>query len=671
MSSLKATDDLGPGSSHHKSMLRCSLHDSTFASNIPERASSEGLPNNPKTPSINSRSTSAALHQAPRATGTHSTFFQPPDYGMDDTNSQKGKNKSTEKMTRQSFDTDIHQLSTKTVPTAVNSHKSHLSDEMNTGQPQRAQKRPKFSSLHESSEPPPRQARRRRQNLQSSRLPGPSSSSKTMIPSSGDGNSWSSFVDLRGLSLPSSSYTRHHLPMDDPETYDDEIKEFGPLLTKFYTDKLQADFVRHHLPNIISSPNQVPPTSTSPSTHPQPKLMSPFDPVLSSQWIKARQQVQDCAQLTDDVVEALLRLVARESQTPQAKIIDPLWFQIDGQHSHRQLPDSCLSILSKHPVAYVPLYDRVRRGHWTLAVVRQETPGLSMSRDLRVWSAFERLLGKEDAQEHEFRFHPGGGPQQTDLVSCGVFVVAALDSLLNNRDVYKLQTREDAKQTLLTLISGATEAQSNTRAYNHAKSPPAPNPSHDNALSEGLNRSNATFSSTGGGESPSLRSKTEETEALITNMSSWISNNPQPELGERAQELWGSAESLLARSEAFKRRAQLFKPVASVLNLSHNLVTLTDSTKPGEPGSIWSSETERQMWQNHAQSIQTLIRTRSVLFDPATIGENTLEAFRSDLHALAMKGEQLEKQHKQAQAVRSLKDSLLLVKKVFGTDGEL
>lgn len=84
---------------------------------------------------------------------------------------------------------------------------------------------------------------------------------------------------------------------------------------------------------------------------------------------KARRQLEDpTGRLTDDVMAMLAKFVIQTSPKPKARILDPLWIQVD-----EFLPaDRLTKARPIQPVIYVPLHHQAGGGHWTMAVIRRD-----------------------------------------------------------------------------------------------------------------------------------------------------------------------------------------------------------------------------------------------------------------------------------------------------------
>ncbi|KAJ3454229.1 hypothetical protein MRS44_018123 [Fusarium solani] len=133
-------------------------------------------------------------------------------------------------------------------------------------------------------------------------------------------------------------------------------------------------------------------------------------------WAKVVQQLQDQrAQLTDDVLAALVALVISVGGTPTAKILDTLWIQ-----------------------ALIVHYDSL----WDSA------------RETRVEALLQRLF-HQALPASQFRFSSGSCPQQSDSVNCGVFVLAMLSCLLNNEAVPRSINVVDVRRRLVSLVPKA------------------------------------------------------------------------------------------------------------------------------------------------------------------------------------------------------------------------
>ncbi|KAF5676730.1 hypothetical protein FDENT_9428 [Fusarium denticulatum] len=72
---------------------------------------------------------------------------------------------------------------------------------------------------------------------------------------------------------------------------------------------------------------------------------------------RAQQQLQDpTAQLTDDVLDLLLRYITLTSRTPDAKVLDPLYIQVDKSQESCRTPVCYTRIFESSETIFTPLH---------------------------------------------------------------------------------------------------------------------------------------------------------------------------------------------------------------------------------------------------------------------------------------------------------------------------
>ncbi|KAF5532230.1 Sentrin sumo-specific [Fusarium mexicanum] len=168
---------------------------------------------------------------------------------------------------------------------------------------------------------------------------------------------------------------------------------------------------------------------------------------------RARQQLQDpTAQLTDDVLNLLLQHITRTSRNPGAKVLDPLYVQVDSPESH-QPPAGFSRVCESKKVIYIPLHHKSQGEHWSLAVLRPEQACIehydslhSGQRETQIQGCFESIL------DRSVRLSRMACPQQQDSINCGVFVVCFLGFLLNKLRFPTSLDPSPTRQKLLNIV---------------------------------------------------------------------------------------------------------------------------------------------------------------------------------------------------------------------------
>ncbi|KAF5699202.1 Sentrin sumo-specific [Fusarium mundagurra] len=311
---------------------------------------------------------------------------------------------------------------------------------------------------------------------------------------------------------------------------------------------------------------------------------TPVDEQVPSQTTsqRAQQQLQDpSAQLTDDVLNLLLQYITRTSRTPGAKVLDPLYIQVDNQESH-QPPAGFARVSESNEVIYIPLHHKRQGGHWSLAVLRPKQACIehydslhSRQRESRIQICFESML-----DVGSLRLSRMACPQQQDSVNCGVFVVCFLGFLLNK---LRFPTSLDPSVTRQKLLDMVLD------------------PQHESGT---LTPRNVTFrkgqhqlaASTAQKPMVDLGVQVPETAPMpsghptATKHSSPQTVRSIPQVRERIAQLENDINALSARLDPLIQRDAVFNTVPRALAQMEE--ALNKAQRFGAPGSFWRSEEE-------------------------------------------------------------------------------
>ncbi|KAF4490353.1 Sentrin sumo-specific [Fusarium agapanthi] len=206
-------------------------------------------------------------------------------------------------------------------------------------------------------------------------------------------------------------------------------------------------------PHPRLSPSPIRRSQSYPSSILDDDDLAPFDEDTSQTTSqRAQEQLQDpTAQLTDDVLNLLLQHITRTSRNPGAKVLDPLYIQVDSPESHQ--PAGFTRVCESNEVIYIPLHHKNQGEHWSLAVLHPEQAHIehydslhSRQRETRIQGCFESILNCS------VRLSRMACPQQQDSINCGVFVVCFLGFLLNKLRFPTSLDPSPTRQKLLNIV---------------------------------------------------------------------------------------------------------------------------------------------------------------------------------------------------------------------------
>ncbi|KAJ4016135.1 hypothetical protein NW761_009036 [Fusarium oxysporum] len=333
-------------------------------------------------------------------------------------------------------------------------------------------------------------------------------------------------------------------------TYMPRITENVSISTTAPLTTITKLAVKHQiaLPDPIHC-NQSYPSSILDDDAPAP---SPVDEEETSQTTsqRAQQQLQDpTAQLTDDVLILLLQYITRTSRNPGAKVLDPLYVQVDNPESH-QPPVGFTRVCESNEVIYIPLHHKSQGGHWSLAVLRPEQACI----------------------EHYDSLH-----RQQDSINCGVFVVCFLGFLLNKlrfpTSLHPLPTR----QKLLNIVLDAEdEPSTSTRNVTLRRGQHQPAASTAQKPVEDLGIQGPKTASMPSGQRTATKRPPLQTVRSI------------PQVRERIAQLEIEIDTLSARLDPLIQRNAVFNTVPRALAQMEE--ALSKAQRFGTPGSFWQSK---------------------------------------------------------------------------------
>ncbi|KAF4958155.1 hypothetical protein FGADI_2622 [Fusarium gaditjirri] len=300
---------------------------------------------------------------------------------------------------------------------------------------------------------------------------------------------------------------------------------------------------------------------------------------------RAQQQLEDpAAQLTDDVLNLLLQHITRTSRTPGAKVLDPLYIQVDNNQESQHPPVGFARVCKSNEVIYIPLHHQSQGDHWSLAVLRPEQACVehydslhSRQRESRIQACFESMLGVES-----LRFSPMACPQQQDTVNCGVFVVCFLGFLLNN---LRFPTSLDSSRTRQKLLDMVLDPQHEPGTsplgdvnFRKGQHQPATSTTHIPVKDFGVQVPATASASTPSGDLSAIKRTRPQTVRAI------------PQVRERIAQLENEINAILTRLDPLIQRKAIFSMVPTALVEMEE--ALSKAQRFGTLGSFWQSEEE-------------------------------------------------------------------------------
>ncbi|KAF5642790.1 Sentrin sumo-specific [Fusarium sp. NRRL 25303] len=295
---------------------------------------------------------------------------------------------------------------------------------------------------------------------------------------------------------------------------------------------------------------------------------------------RAQQQLRDpTAQLTDDVLNLLLEHITRTSKTPGAKVLDPLYIQVNSQESH-QPPAGFTRVCESNKVIYIPLHHQSQGGHWSLAVLRPEQAYIehydslhSRQRESQVQGCFEDMLDVQSVQLSRMSC-----PQQQDSVNCGVFVVCFLGFLLNELRFPTSLDPAPTRQKLLNMVLDPQHELSTSTGnvtFRKGQRPPAASTAQK-PMDLGVQ-----VPETGSGPSDVLGASEHTPPRTLRSI---------PQVRERIARLEIDIDTLSARLDPLIQRNAILNTVPSALAAMEE--ALNKAPQFGTPGCFWKSEEE-------------------------------------------------------------------------------
>ncbi|KAM5344464.1 hypothetical protein ACJ41O_013000 [Fusarium nematophilum] len=173
---------------------------------------------------------------------------------------------------------------------------------------------------------------------------------------------------------------------------------------------------------------------------------------------KIYRQLTTDAQLKDNVLEILCRVLIAKYSNNKARLLDPLWFQVKEE---AELPLRLRSL--KHgQLMIMPIHHPSKAAHWSMGIIRPSASHIDLylhdsmpspSRNKIVSQRFKAWMEKSNLTQ-ELRVHNEDCPEQTDGTSCGVYSLACLRRVLQGEacpgEVDPRQEREELLSMLLT-----------------------------------------------------------------------------------------------------------------------------------------------------------------------------------------------------------------------------
>ncbi|CVL07135.1 uncharacterized protein FMAN_15282 [Fusarium mangiferae] len=311
-------------------------------------------------------------------------------------------------------------------------------------------------------------------------------------------------------------------------------------------------------------------------------VVAPVDEAEPSQTTsqRAQQQLRDpTAQLTDDVLNLLLQHITRTSRTPGAKVLDPLYVQVDSQESH-QPPAGLARLCESNKVIYIPLHHQSQGGHWSLAVLHPEQACIehydslhSRQRESRIQGCFETMLDVQSVQLSRMSC-----PQQADSINCGVFVVCFLGFLLNKLPFPTSLDPAPTRQKLLDMVVDPQREPSistgNVTLRKGQRQPAVSTAQKPMDLG-------VQVLETGSGPSDVLGATEHTPPRTLRSI---------PQVRERIARLEIDIDTLSARLDPLIQRNAIFNTVPRALAAMEE--ALNKAPQFGTPGSFWKSEEE-------------------------------------------------------------------------------
>ncbi|CZR49511.1 uncharacterized protein FPRO_15871 [Fusarium proliferatum ET1] len=335
-------------------------------------------------------------------------------------------------------------------------------------------------------------------------------------------------------------------------------------------------------PRLSISPIRRDPSCASSIIDDNVAAAAPVDEAEPSQTTsqRAQQQLQDpTAQLTDDVLNLLLQHITRTCRTPGAKVLDPLYIQVDNEKSH-QPPAGFTRVCESNKVIYIPLHHQNQDGHWSLAVLRPEQACIehydslhSRQRESRIQGCFESML-----DVHSVQLSRMSCPQQEDSVNCGVFVVCFLGFLLNKlRFPTSLDPAPTRQKLLNMVVDPQHEPSTSTGNVTFRKGQRQPAASTAQKFMD----LGVQVLETGSGPSDVLGASEHTPPRTLQSI---------PQVRERIARLEIDIDTLSARLDPLIQRNAIFNTVPRALAAMEEALNKTPQF--GTPGSFWKSEEE-------------------------------------------------------------------------------
>ncbi|KAK1826729.1 hypothetical protein QBC39DRAFT_292685 [Podospora conica] len=183
----------------------------------------------------------------------------------------------------------------------------------------------------------------------------------------------------------------------------------------------------------------------------QDKLIGLQDPDVVERCLG---ELEKDARLSDTTMALAIRAIQGQQQQTALLILDPLWLEVDSSPLPDRIP---IKQRSQCNLIAIPLHHRVPE-HWALAVVNIEqryVSCLDSSWDDGRFGKVSRLLQGLLTRQfgHSFAFQKAPCPQQTDGVSCGVYVLSAIHGIATGKpDDGPAQSPRQLRHLLATLV---------------------------------------------------------------------------------------------------------------------------------------------------------------------------------------------------------------------------
>ncbi|RGP63190.1 sentrin sumo-specific [Fusarium sporotrichioides] len=391
-----------------------------------------------------------------------------------------------------------------------------------------------------------------------------------------------------------------------------------------------------------------------------------------------------------------------------AKIMDPLWFQVDGHQRQGHAPSGFEKALRQCQTIFIPLHHSVGCKHWTLAVMNTSSARVehydsmySAERAKDTENVFTTVTGSSGSVH--FRSVPT--PQQKDSISCGVFMLDILNCLVHRRPVPPdidptssrnkylslLQIQHGEKspihstprkghaeledliwrgQNNITLRAPFT-ARPGTRSLpiddkltntastqTSAKGPfnnlPSGEPGANNSLSADLPKAYPA--------SPRSPAIPPTTRMMETAVAEWLEANTNDDPTAHIKELKSDLADHEAELQSLQNRKTLRDSLIVSLNPTYRVLATTGSMPADQPGSLWKSEEDQRRVEKQMTHIRAAV---DMAVDELTVDEEKIAGIETSIGLLRTNLENLEKKEKQFEAVEAMRNALDLVQGVF------